>query len=81
MRPSPYDQWGVCPVLGWRRVRTCHSSPNYLSHGVFSRSNRRADGFGGGNPGDSRHLGAGARARRGPGSGAGCPGGRSRLDG
>jgi hypothetical protein len=71
MRPSPYDQWGVCPILGWPRVRTCHFSPNYLSHGVFSRRISGAHGFGGGNPGGSRHLGAGARARRGP---CPCPG-------
>lgn len=90
MRPSPYDQWGVCPILGWPRVRTCHSSPNYCSHGVFSRRISGAHGFeqrpdprfGGGNPGDSRHLGTGARAcRRGPGDGGARSQPDSRHDG
>ena len=86
MRPSPYDQWGVCPILGWPRVRTRHSSPNYRRHGAFSRRISGASGFeqrpdpcpGCGNPGDSRHLDAGARACRGPGDGDG--GARSQPD-
>ncbi|WP_426938976.1 hypothetical protein ACQCSV_00095 [Pseudarthrobacter sp. S3] len=79
MRPSPYDRWGACPILGWPRVRTCHSSPNCRSHGVFSRSVSGAHGFkqrpdhrfGGGNPGGNRHPDAGACAGRGPGPGPG----------
>lgn len=87
MRPSPFDQWGVCPILGWPRVRTCHSSPNCLSLGVFSRSVSGAHGFeqrpdprfGGGNPGGSRPPGA--RAGRGPGPGGAPRQPESRDDG
>ena len=73
MRPGPYAQWGVCPIPGWPRVRTCHSSPNYLSHGIsgaYGFGQQRDPRFGGGNPG--RHVGAGPRARRGPGPGPGA---------
>ena len=75
MRPSPYDQWRVCPILGWPRVRTCHSSPNYLSRrisGARGFEQRRAPRFGG-SPGATRRPAAGTRACRGPGAGAGQP--------
>ncbi|WP_426988811.1 hypothetical protein [Pseudarthrobacter sp. Y6] len=90
MRRRPHYKWGICPILGWPRVGTFQCSPNYRSRGVFSRSISGAHGFeqrpdprfgGGGNPGGSRHLGAGARACRGPGDGGAPSQPESRDDG